>query len=324
MRYFKFLLILLSLAVPVAVQADTAGIPASATWYFHADFDAMRGGKASRSVYDWLNGEVFEEIRAETGIDFNKEASQITAFADAGNGPVIVVDGNISQVTRDKIVALAAAASEGDLQTLKSSGKAYYFFNGGGKKVSTDDDEKVEGSGDALDFNGHHDFDMGSLDEAAYFSVALKNKVLVTNSEEQMKSLLASNGKIEVAQQDKAALFVLRAERNLIQAGVNTTDMQSNGDWDSNILRNTKQVAVLLADLGEKLGFEAQLMTAEAEMASALASIVRGLISLQVFNNELDPEVSAVLQTAKVDVADNVLKLSLALDPATVVSALEN
>ena len=45
---------------------------------------------------------------------------------------------------------------------------------------------------------------------------------------------------------------------------------------------------------------------------------------MQVFNDELDPEVSAVLQTAKVDVADNVLKLSLALDPATVVSALEN
>ena len=100
--------------------------------------------------------------------------------------------------------------------------------------------------------------------------------------------------------------------------------MQSENDWDSNILRNTKQVAVLLADLGEKLGFEAQLMTTQAEMANSIASIVRGLISLQAFNDELDPEFSAVLQTAKVDVADNVLKLSLALDPDTVVSALED
>lgn len=319
MRYLKFLIILAVLAIPGIAQADTAGIPASATWYFHADFDAMRGGKASRGVYDWLNAEVFEEIRGETGIDFNKEARQITAFADAGSGPVIVVDGNVSQETRDKIVALAAAASEGDLQTLKSSGKAYYFFNGEGAKRADDDE-------DSHDRRSHkdHGFEMGSLDEEAYISVALKNKVLVTNSEEQMKSLLANKGKIDAANKDKGALFVLRAERNLIQAGVNATEMQSDNDWDSNILRNTKQVAVLLADLGEKIGFEAQLMTTEAEMASSIASIVRGLISLQAFNDELDPEFSAMLQTAKVDVADNVLKLSLALDPETVVSALED
>lgn len=315
MRYFKFLIILAVLAVPAMAQADTAGIPASATWYFHADFDAMRGGKASRSVYDWLNAEVFEEIRGETGIDFNKEARQITAFADAGAGPVIVVDGNVSQETRDKIVALAAAASEGDLQTLKSSGKAYYFFNGNGAKSAVDDEESAA---------HEHDFDMGSLDEQAYISVAIENKVLITNSEAQMKSLLANNGKVNAVDKDKGALFVLRAERNLIQAGVNTTEMQSNGDWDSNILRNTKQVAVLLADLGEKLGFEAQLMTTEAEMASSIASIVRGLISLQAFNEDMDPEVSAMLQTAKVDVADNVLKLSIALDPEIVVAALED
>ena len=172
MRYLKFLIILAALAIPGLAQADTAGIPASATWYFHADFDAMRGGKASRGVYDWLNAEVFEEIRGETGIDFNKEARQITAFADAGAGPVIVVDGNVSQETRDKIVALAAAASEGDLKTLKSSGKAYYFFNGGGAERA-DDDEDSHGKRSHKD----HDFDMGSLDEEAYISVALKNKV---------------------------------------------------------------------------------------------------------------------------------------------------
>jgi len=316
MRYFKILFILAVLAVPAMAQADTAGIPASATWYFHADFDAMRGGKASRGVYDWLNAEVFEEIRGETGIDLNKEAQQITAFADAGSGPVVVVDGNVSQETRDKIVALAAAASEGELQTLKSSGKAYYFFDGERAKSASDDEES--------EYHHDHGFEMGSLDEKAYISVALKNKVLVTNSEEQMKALLANNGKIKAVKKDKGALFVLRAERNLIQAGVNTTDMQSDGDWDSNILRNTKQVAVLLADLGEKLGFEAQLMTTEADMANSIASIVRGLISLQAFNDDMDPEVSEVLQTAKVDVADNVLKLSLALDPETVVAALED
>jgi hypothetical protein len=313
MRYFKFLIVLFGLAVPALAHADAADIPASATWYFHADIDAMRGGKASRAVYDWLNAEVFEEIRAETGIDLHKEADRMTAFAAAGEGPVIVFEGGISTETQDKIVALAAAASAGELQALKSSGKAYYFF----KSSDSRKDHKSVG-GDDLDI------DIGTLDEAAYFSVAVKNKVLVTNTEAQMQALLAKNGKIDSANDEKGALFVLRAERGLIQAGVNATEMEAGSDWDSNILRNTKQVAVLLADLGEKLGFEAQLMTNEAMMANSIASIVRGLISLQVFNDDLDPEVSAVLQTARVEVADNVLKLSLALDPAIVVSALED
>jgi len=313
MRYFKFLIVLFALAVPALAPADASNIPASATWYFHADFDAMREGKASRVVYDWLNAEVFEEIRGETGIDLHKEADRMTAFAAAGEGPVIVFDGNISTETQDKIVALAAAASGGELQALKSSGKAYYYF--------------VNGNGSAEDKNSKdrdHEFDMGSLDEEAYVSVAVKNKVLVTNTERQMKALLASNGEIDTAKMEKGALFVLRAERSLIQAGVNAAEMESGNQWDSNLLRNTKQVAVLLADLGEKLGFEAQLTTNEAEMASSLASIVRGLISLQAFNDDLDPDISAVLQTAKVDVAGNVLKLILALDPATVVAALED
>jgi hypothetical protein len=312
MRYFKFLIVLFGLVVPALAHADAADIPASATWYFHADIDAMRGGKASRAVYDWLNAEVFEEIRAETGIDLHKEADRMTAFA-AAEGPVIVFEGSISSATQDKIVALAAAASAGELQALKSSGKAYYFFKNSNSRKDQESEE-----------DDHLDIDIGSLDEAAYFSVAVKNKVLVTNTEAQMKALLAKNGKIDPANNEKGALFLLRAERGLIQAGVNAAEMEAGSDWDSNILRNTKQVAVLLADLGEKLGFEAQLMTTEATMANSIASIVRGLISLQVFNDDLDPEISAVLQTARVDVADNVLKLSLALDPAFVVSALED
>jgi hypothetical protein len=80
----------------------------------------------------------------------------------------------------------------------------------------------------------------------------------------------------------------------------------------------------MMADLGDKLGIEAQLMANEPEMANSLASIVRGLIGLQVFNDEMDSEIAAVLQSTKVDVSGSTLKLSLSLDPDTVVSALEN
>lgn len=306
MRHLKLLVVILLLGVPALAYADMGGIPTSATWYFHADFDAMRKGKASRGVYDWLNAEVFEEIRSEIGIDFGKEAGQLTAFSGAKAGPVILLDGKISQDTKDKIMAIAA--TDGELQTFKSSGKAYYFFDGDGDGADT----------------GDIDIDIESLEKEAYVSFALKNKILITNTQDQMKALLASNGEIDSDKKDKGSLFILRAERSLIQAGVNADAMEDNNDWDSNILRNTKQVAVLIADLGDKLGIQAQLMANEPEMANSLASIVRGLISLQAFNDEMDSEVSAVLQSTKVDVSGSTLKLSLSLDPDTVVAALED
>lgn len=304
MRYLKLLAVLLLLGLPALAYADIGGVPTSATWYFHADFDAMRKGKASRGVYDWLDAEVFEEIRGEIGIDLGKEARQLTAFSGAEEGPVILLDGNISQDTKDKIMAIAAI--DGELQTFKSSGKAYYLFDGDGADT------------------GDIDIDIESLEKEAYVSFALQDKILVTNSQDQMKTLLANNGKIKSDTKDKGSLFVLRAERSLIQAGVNADEIDDDNGWDSNILRNTKQVAVLMADLGDRLGIQAQLMANEPEMANSLASVVRGLISLQAFNDEMDSEVSAVLQSTKVDVSGSTLNLSLSLDPDTVVAALED
>lgn len=308
MRKLTLFAVLLFFSLVPGARADLGGVPASATWYFHADFDAMRDGKASRGVYDWLDAEVFEEIREETGIDLGKEAQRLTAFSGAGAGPVILLDGKISQDTRDKILALAAI--DGELQTFKSSGKAYYFFDGEG------DDDAGE--------SGNIDIDIDSLEKEAYVSVALKNKVLITNTQAQMERLLADNGKIKTEKGDRNAMFVLRAERSLIQAGVKADEMEDDADWDSKILRNTKQVALLMADLGEKLGIEAQLVANEPDMANSLASVVRGLIGLTAFNDDMDSEVVAILQSTKVDVAGSVLKLSLSLDPDTVVSALED
>jgi hypothetical protein len=307
MRKLTFFAVLIFFTLMPAAQADIDGIPASATWYFHADFDAMRDGKASRGVYDWLNAEVFEEIRGEIGIDFDKEARSLTAFSGDGAGPVIILDGKISQDTKDKVLALAAF--DGELQTFKSSGKAYYFFDGEG-----DDDHG----------NGNIDIDIESLKEEAYVSVALKNKILITNTQDQMKALLANNGKTKSQTNDKNALFVLRAERSLIQAGVKADEMDDDADWDSKILRNTKQVVLLMADLGDRLGIEAQLVANEPDMANSLASVVRGLIGLTAFNDEIDSEVAAILRSTTVGVAGSVLKLSLSLDPDTLVSALED
>ena len=305
MRLIKIIAVVLLLAVPALSQAVSGDIPDDSTWYFHADLDAMREGKAGKGLYDWLDREVFAEIRNETGVDFSKEVSHVTAFSAQGNGPVIVIDGKISQESKDKLLAIATGAS-GDLQVFTSSGKEYYYFDG-----ETD--------------GGDIDIDIESLEDEAYVSLALRNKIVITHKKEQMEELLANNGKLPSVKNAKNALFVLHADRALMQAGADTTAMQDEGgDWDSNILRNTQRVGVLLADLGDMLGFEAQLVTTAPEMANSLASIVRGLISLTAFSEDMEPEVASVLQSTIVDVTDNTLKINLKLDPDTVVAALDN
>ena len=93
--------------------------------------------------------------------------------------------------------------------------------------------------------------------------------------------------------------------------------------WDSNILSNTEQAALLVADEAGKIAIQAQLVTAEQEMANSLASIVRGLISLQVFNDDLDPEISEFLRNLTVNVDDRTLVVKVALDPKLVVETLQ-
>jgi hypothetical protein len=59
-------------------------------------------------------------------------------------------------------------------------------------------------------------------------------------------------------------------------------------------------------------------------MAESLASIVRGLISLAMFSEEMDPEVSEFLKGTTVAVDGSSLRIKLALDPESVVVALDD
>ena len=158
--------------------------------------------------------------------------------------------------------------------------------------------------------------------------MALDNKVLLTSSEEQMKAMLKSGGKISGSRGHSGALVVLTAEKPLLQAGMNSVALgeESDGDsgWESNILRNTEQVAFLVAAAANKLAIEARLITTEPDMAQSLASVVRGLISLVSFSDEMDPEIIALVQGTKIEAEGRNLIISLAIDPDLVVSTLSD
>lgn len=311
MRNFRHLLFPLLIAVPLAsVAALTVDdLPATSQWYFHADFEQMRSSDAGRHLYGWLEDEVFEDVREDAGVDLNKEADSVTAFSAEGDGVVVIIDGSISQQTKDKVLAMGAAAKGFDQR--KSDGHTYFYFK--------DDSHNP----DSDRHSNNVDIDIDSFDNGAYVSFAIDDKLLVTSSEKGMQALLAEGGEVAGSNGGSGALFVLTAERSFVQAGASAGDMGRSLDWDSNILRNAEHVALLIADKAGKIAIEAQLVTTESEMANSLASIVRGLISLQIFNDDMDPEIAQFLQNTSVDVDDNKLTISVALDPEAVVAAIE-
>jgi hypothetical protein len=306
MRFSKHWILLL-LAVPGLAAAELAasGLPATSTWYFHADLDEMRGSDAGKPLYDWLQREVFAEVRDDAGIDLDKEADSIVAFSAEESGAVVVIQGNISQETRDKLLALAAGADEFD--TLKHKGETFYFAKG--DSHGQDGDMKVD-----------------SFENGVYFTFALKDRILATSSREQMQRLIDSKGKLPKRRTESGTLIVLTAEKSLIQAGIQADQIEDQGDggWQSNILKNTEQVAVMIADMAGKIAVETQLIATQPEMAESLASIVRGLISLVMFSEDMDPEVAEFLKGTTVEVDGSSLNIKLALDPESIVVALDN
>ena len=133
MRYLKILIVGLLLVAPGLAAAKAADIPGSAVWYFHVDLAQMRDDGPGKKIYGWLQDEAFSEVKAESGVDLEKELDSLTAFSLDGEGPVVLFEGNISQETRDKIMTFVAAS--GDLAPKKASGKAYYHFE------NTDEDD---------------------------------------------------------------------------------------------------------------------------------------------------------------------------------------
>ena len=298
MHLVRLISCILFIGLPVTATAELSGgdLPA-ARWYAQVDLVEMRSSDAGKQLYAWLEDEVFEELRKEVGFDADQEANVITALATPDNGMLVVIDGDFSQQTQDRIVAFSAAAS--DFNMLEHDSKTYYQIR------------------EELD-----DPDMSSFDKGAFLSVAIKNKLIVTSSEEQMQQIFSSNGRIPGDYDNDGALLVLRGEKSFVQAGMQTNEIGDELGWDSNMLRNTEQLALLVSDRKGLLAVEAQLIAKEEAMANSLASIVRGLISLAAFNDEIDPELTGFLNGATVDVEGATLTVKVAMDPEVLVEAI--
>ncbi len=303
-RLFFFLL-LFSFPLHTSGAVTAGDLPGDTIWYMHADLEAMRTTESGRKIYGWFEDEVVEDISEETGIDLSAEVNSMTAYSDATNGTVVVIDGAITRESQERLLAIATMEAGGDIDLLEYKGMTYYHIG----------DEEDEGDW------GNEPFD--DLEDSAWFSFAVDNKAILTSTEKQLQTLLDSGGKIAGAGSHDGALFVLSADKSFVQAGMQADNMASeDDDWESNILRNTKQAAVLIADKDGMIAIEARLVSTDPKMAAAIGAIANGLIGLQAFNSDLGPEIQDLIRNTRVEVVGNTLSISTVIDPDTVLTVL--
>ena len=317
MKFLRSILFLLYFSVPLtaaaAVTADD--LPQGTLWYLHADLEQMRTAAAGEGIYNWLDGEVFMEIHDEIGVDINKETDSITAYSNEKSGTVILIEGAMRTETQDRLIE--KAKQETDITELQHKNKTYYFARDDDHDSNDDEDES----------SAHHSSrrePLRDLKDGAYFSFAIKNKLLITGSEEQMQELLDNKGAIIGGGNHDGALFVLTADKAFVQAGLNTDELDDNDGWDSNILRNTEQAALTIAGVDDMISIEARLVSTDPAMAQSLGGIANGLISLQAFNDDLDPELKSLLANTRVEVKDNILSISTVITPELIVNVLDD
>jgi hypothetical protein len=313
-RRFFFLLLIFSFPLTTQAGVSSADLPGNLVWYMHADLEQMRATESGGPLYEWFDDEVIVEVNNEIGIDLSTEVDSVTAFSDRMDGTVIIVEGPLTKKSQDKLLALAML--ESTVNRLESGGKEYYHIIDDGH--DDDDDEDRERH------SGKHPLD--DFDGSAYFSFSIANKAIIASNENHMQELLKSGGKVSGSQSHDGSMFVLTADRSFVQAGLRPDGMADgdDGDWESNIVRNTEQAALLISDSAGQIAVEAQIVSTDPAMAASIGSIVSGLISLQAFNSELDANLKSLIQNTKVKVKDNVLSVSTVIDPDLIVSVLDD
>jgi hypothetical protein len=306
-RLFFFLL-LFSFPLHLGAAVTAGDLPGDTIWYAHADLEAMRSTESGSKIYVWFEDEIADDVSEEIGIDINTEVNSITAFSDATNGTVVVVEGPLTKESQERLLAIATLQAEGGIDLLEYKDMTYYH-------VGDEDDEGYRG-----------DEPFEDLEDSAWFSFAIDGKAILASSEKQLKALLDSGGEIAGAGSHDGALFVLSADNTFMQAGMQADNMfmDDDDDWESNILRNTREAALLIADKAGQIAIEAKIVSADPKMAEAVGGIVNGLISLQAFNSDLDPEIQDLIRNTRVEVTGNTLSINTVIDPDIVATVLSD
>lgn len=293
-----------------AVALDRGDLPEQTAWYLHLDLEQMQNTVTGQYISDFVDEDVFEEIREETGLDLRNELEGITAFGSSEDGEdaAVVFHGRLSKETKDTLLELLRDEAN-DIGEENLSGVSVYSF-------------------EDLDFDHHHhghsrdhdDDDSGPTisidgDETVYLGFGKANQTMITPNRRLLESWAAAGGRFRgVSQNYPGALLVLEADRSLVQGGVRK-NVLSHGPWNSSIGKSMEQIAVILFDEAGRAALDVSILTTTPDTAESLHNVVKGLIALKSLAADDEPEIAAILGETDVDLAGSQVTLKARIDP---------
>lgn len=302
------LLIRLVLVIPVMFVLASTGfadmarddLPPDVQWYAHADFKEMEGSVTGKYILDFLDKEVFSELRDETGIDLRKDLEAALVFGGhSKRDGAVVVYGKISDRNRTKINALMELYGEYEREMRK--GTEVFSLN----KRSTSDDDDDSG-------------DMFVESRTTYVAFGKRNQTMITQNRGQLDAFVEAGGQVRQGRKAPQAgsLLVLQADRSLVKAGMNAgAGIADGGDWNSNVLQHMERIALVLADQSGNAAIDVELVTNKPELAESIKNILQGLISIKALDQDEDPEVLALLRNIRLELAGASIRASMVVDP---------
>lgn len=288
-RYLFVSVVLLSGS---SFAADLSEMPADAAFYLHVNIEGMRSYPAGQPLYDWLSEEALDEVREETGIAIGEELNSVTVLAyDEGIGTVLL-RGPLSSDARDQLLSLA-----------NENGAAPYGNHP-----------------DAFVIENEGRFGRNSADQL-YFSLNGPDLIVITTRQSDMDTYV-DTGDVFFSQEPGSSLIVLRADRSLVQGGMRNAGEFAD-KWDSSVMKNMEEAALLVADQGGDLSLQAQVRATTPAIAASMGAVVEGLLALKHLAIEEEPELAALLQEVQVGSNGDLLSIEALVEADALVDILD-
>ncbi len=298
-RMFLVLPVMFSLASTGFADMARDDLPQDVQWYAHADFKEMEGSVTGKYILDFLDKEVFSEVRDETGIDLRKDLEAALVFGGRSKRDgAVVLYGKISDRNRTKINALMELYGEYEREVRKGT----EVFSLDKRSKSGDDDSD----------------DMFADSRTTYLAFGKRNQTMITQNRGQLDAFVEAGGRVRQGRQAPQAgsLLVLQADRSLVKAGMNAGAGIAEGEnWNSNILRHMERIALVLADQAGNAAIDVELVTNKPELAESIKNILQGLISIKALDQDEDPEVLALLRSIRLELAGACIRARMVMDP---------
>lgn len=272
--------------------ADLNEMPADAAFYLHVNVEGMRTFPAGQPLYDWLSAEAFDEVRDETGIAIGEELNSVTVLAyDEGIGTVLL-RGPLSQDARDQLQDMAS-----------ENGAAPYAGNA---------ESFVVEKGGRFGHKGA---------EKLYFSMLDPELIVITTRQVDIDNYI-DTGEVFASYESGSSLIVLRADRSLVQGGMRNSGKFAH-KWDSSVMSNMEEAALLVADQGGDLSLQAQVRATTPAIAASMGAVVEGLLALKHLAIEEEPELAALLQEVEVGSNGDLLSIEALVEAEALVELFD-